>query len=266
MSEKPIFPTVYPKDYAADVEVPEDSIVTFAPPFPFIKYKEGDVLEPSHNSASDRMNYQHHYFANAEQYFREDGTPNVLNIGCADDPLEFGDRAFHFDIDDWSTYHKYFKQGDAHDLPFPDQAFDTVIVGDVHEHVLDPELVTREAARVTKRILCMTIFEEWLLPGPGQWIQEGHDNSDKASQELGFKDRIDFQDKMYPGKITVPDDDKTPHLPHINQFTDADIMAMIVMVVDMGFEIREAFKQPEAEKDGHQWYNWLVALERIGAE
>jgi hypothetical protein len=220
-------------------------------------------LNPT-NPMSPRMNFQWHYFINAKEQGERD-VPNVLNIGCADDPVGFGDAAFHYDIDDWSKYHKHFKQGDASDLPFADRSFDTVIMGDIHEHAMDPQAITREGARVADRILCMTIFEEWELPGPGQWVQEGQDNSDEESRRLGYKDRMDYQDKVYPDKVTV-DDVITPHLIHINQFTDQDIYDMTKMVEGMGFTTREFLKIPEEVQDGHEWSNWLVVMERIGAE
>jgi len=195
--------------------------------------------------------------------------PSVLNIGCADDPLFFGDGAVHFDIDDWSYKHKHFVQGDAHELTFDDKMFDTVIAGDILEHALDPEKIIREACRVCSRHLVLTVFEEWKLPGPGQWIKEGAENSEIESQALGYEGREDYQNKVYPKRIGVSDDE-IPHLIHINQFTDEDMLDMNTMIRALGFRVREFSKVREAfhEPSERPFYNWLGAYERIerGAE
>jgi len=190
------------------------------------------------------------------------GWPTVLNIGSADDPLEFGSRAVHFDIDNWAAVHEHFVQGDAHKLPFDDQCFDTVIMGDIHEHAFDPFRITQEGARVAKRYLVMTIFEEWKLPGPGRWIEEGRANSEKESQKLGYLGREDYQRQVYPERIGVPDDE-IPHLIHIWQFTDEHIQRMLDETVAIGFAIVEAAKAYEATHEGHSWYNWLICMERV---
>lgn len=216
---------------------------------------------PNLNPASPRMTFQWRYFETAAPPL-PDGRPDVLNIGSADDPLGFKDGALHYDIDDWSYTNKWFKQGDAHQLPFPDQSFDTVIMGDIHEHLRDPLKATLEAARVARRILVMTIFEEWRLPGHGQFIAEGTALGDKTSQDLGYKDRQDYQVKVFPKRVGF-DDDVEPHLVHINAFNDDDIEKLILAVMDAGFRIGEMTKVHEATHEGHPWFNWLIAMERV---
>lgn len=44
----------------------------------------------------------------------------------------------------------WFRQGYAEDLGFKDNAFDTVLMGQVLEHVISPRIVLREAVRVLK--------------------------------------------------------------------------------------------------------------------
>jgi hypothetical protein len=205
------------------------------------------------------MTFQWKYFEQAELTI--DGQPSVLNIGAADDPLKFGDKAMHFDIDDWSYTHKFFTQGDAHYLPFPDQSYDVVIMGDIHEHLRNPFNATLEAARVTRRLLVMTIFEEWRLPGPGQHIQGGHELGDRVSRELGYADRQDYQVKVFPKRIGYDDDAET-HLVHVWQFVDADIDKIVNGVELVGFHTKEFVKAYEATHEGHRWYNWLICLER----
>ena len=220
---------------------------------------------PNHSPLSARMSFQWKWFEHATPSL--DGKPTVLNVGCADDPLQFGNKAMHFDIDDWSYRHEFFTQGDAHELPFPDQSYDVVILGDIIEHAFQPHVMLEEAARVCSRLLAMTIFEEWKLLGDGQHIENAWEVADAESQELGFADRLAYQAEMFPQKIEF-DDSKMPHLFHINQLTDQDIDILMLMVVDMGFVIREYRKQFEITyaKDKHRIHNWLACLERIGTQ
>jgi SAM-dependent methyltransferase len=193
--------------------------------------------------------------------------PNIINIGCADDPVDLGDLALHVDIDDWSYKHKYFHQADAHDLPNNwARKFDLVILGDILEHVVDPMKVTDEAARITAvgGYLLFTVFEEWRLPGPGQWIDEAHKLADEENVRMGYKDREDYQSKNYPERIGVADEEETSHLCHINQFTDDEMLDMVRYVLRHGdMRLLEGVKQYEQVQDGHDWYNWLYTFQRI---
>ena len=208
------------------------------------------------NPLSPRMSFQWVFF---QQY-----RPNVLNIGCADDPLGFGEDAHHYDIDDWSYLHKRFTQGDAAQLPFGDQSWQCIILGDILEHVVDPVKVMSEACRVCAPagMVVATIFEEWRLPGPGQYIEEGQLRADKVSQDLGYAGRIDYQDKNYPDKVTF-DDVVTPHLIHINQFTDEIIQTLADKIAGWGFEPLHLYKAFEVQHEGHNIYNWLLAFRRL---
>ena len=215
---------------------------------------------------SPRVEFQWRYFETIDPKMDGNGFPRVLNIGCADDPIDLGDEALHYDIDDWTYKHKWFKQGDAHDLPKDwSKNFDLVILGDILEHVVDPLVVAQEAARVTTigGTLVLTVFEEWRLPGPGQWIEESHEIADAVNVEMGYEDREHYQREHYPEKIGV-DDDETPHLSHINQFTDGDMTNMINWLVTPGeFILLEATKVREENHEGHDWFNWLIAFRRI---
>lgn len=214
------------------------------------------------NPLSPRMSFQWKWFEHAAPSL--DGEPTVLNIGCADDPLGFGEGARHVDIDDWTTYHKYFTQADAHKLPFDDRSYDVVILGDIIEHAHHPHVMMKEAARVCSRLLVVTVFEEWKHKGPGQHIEEAWELADKESQELGYKDRMDYQEQVYPDKVQFPEEE-VPHLFHINQLTDQDMNILIRIIVEEdGFLVREARKAYEATfADGHRMFNWLVCLERV---
>ncbi|KKL70648.1 hypothetical protein LCGC14_2102790, partial [marine sediment metagenome] len=193
--------------------------------------------------------------------------PTVLNIGCSDDPLHFGDGARHVDIDDWSKYFKFFTQADAHELPFADQSYDVVILGDIIEHALNPDVMLKEAARVCSRLLVATVFEEWKLPsGTGQHIEEAQMIADEESQKLGYLDGHDYQLKNFP-EMVLADESKMPHLYHINQLSDEIVnMLFQTVAVDDGFTILEAGKAYEATfSDGHRMHNWLICMERVQA-
>ena len=214
---------------------------------------------------SPRLRFQWVYFLMA-QLPKEGERPNVLNVGCSSDPLDFGDNAFHFDMDDWSAKHKWFAQGDAADMHmFEDQSFEVVICGDLLEHAMNPNKVVQECARIAKHALCFTIFEEWKLGGYGQWIQKGQELGDIESRNLGYEDREDYQVKVYPERQGV-DDDITPHLIHINQFSHEDIFNLACYLQSTGFALIEFSRTFEAQRveDGHPFYNWLLGMTRIG--
>jgi hypothetical protein len=222
---------------------------------------------PHQSQASPRLRFQWMWFLLVPSSYRskvDPKWPGVLNVGCADDPLYFGEGAVHYDLDDWSAVHKYFVQGDAHELPFPDQSFHTVICGDLLEHALDPMKVAMECTRVAEWTVVFTVFEEWKLPGYGQFIKEGAHNSDVESRRLGYKDREDYQQKVYPERIGV-DDDEVPHLIHINQFADEDMHNMVSIISQQGFAVLEYSKTFEAVRveDQHPFFNWLIAMRRM---
>jgi len=217
------------------------------------------------NSGTPRMTFQWYWALQAPETLPR---PNILNVGCADDPAYFGALAMHYDIDDWSAVHDYFTQGDAHHLPFKDREYHTVLISDVHEHVKDPWQVTMEGARVAGHRLAMTIFEELRLPSPGQHIVVGQALSDEHSRALGYADRLDAQAKLNPERKGFPDDEETPHLVHINQFIDSDITLLLGELVNQGFVVETALKVMEVDLEysaEHHWWNWLLSVRRGGA-
>lgn len=191
--------------------------------------------------------------------------PNILNVGCADDPVGLGGRALHFDMDDWSKSHEHFQQGDAHELPFMDNTFHTVFMGDIIEHLVDPMKAMKEAFRVASSRVVMTVFEEWRLDGIGTNIPLGQQSSDEDSRALGYKDREDAQLHMYPERIGV-DDTEHPHLCHIWQFSSELLYNMLTKAIEEseeGWQVLAFLLVPEASYiDGHQIQNWLICAER----
>jgi len=91
----------------------------------------------------------------------------ILDIGC-NDAFMFRDldlkNITYFDIENKipSSYNLNFVQGNAENLPFEDGEFDTVIIGEVLEHVDSPVQVLKECKRVGKNIYITTPNEwEW---------------------------------------------------------------------------------------------------------
>ena len=160
--------------------------------------------------------------------------PPVLNVGCADDPVRLGEYAVHFDYDDWGTLYaqrgQKFVQGDAHHLPFADGEFDLVICGDVLEHAVNPTRMFLECCRVARRWAVCTIFEEWRLPGTGQHIEAGTAHRDWSARQLGF----DSADAQYAAEYKeCKIKNGISHLPHVNQFTDADILTLVGAILGL---------------------------------
>lgn len=97
------------------------------------------------------------------EYQREacqrEGARDILNVACKEDPANLGRdfNATNVDIQDYdpemqvSLYQvPNFVRGDARNLEFPDERFNTVVLGELLEH-LSQEVaiqVLREAARV----------------------------------------------------------------------------------------------------------------------
>ena len=96
------------------------------------------------------------------------GRGEVLHMACA---LGFtpvrGTEAVRYLCDGDTVHHAL-----AHDLPFPDDSFDTVTMFDVLEHLLpeDTEAVCRELARVARSNILLTVHN-----GPSSWRSSGGD-------------------------------------------------------------------------------------------
>lgn len=138
-------------------------------------------------------------------------------------------------------------------------------MADIHEHLVDPLTATLEAARVARRWLVMTIFEEWRLPSGGQHLEAGLARCTLDTQAAGYPSYEAYMAQVYPQAAIVGDDVK-PHHYHINQFADADIIRLhdaIHLDPTSKWRTITFLKVPEAEQDGHIWSNWLLALERV---
>lgn len=93
----------------------------------------------------------------------------ILECGCAENPVWAG-TAFKVTTLDKSIRpeEKCFPNvvGEAENLPFEDRKFDIVCEGELLEHVPDPQQVLREAIRVARKKVILTV------PWEHEWPQE----------------------------------------------------------------------------------------------
>lgn len=180
---------------------------------------------------------------------------SILNVGSGEDPAGFGDRAVHLDIDVWK--HDYFVRADGHHLPFKDQAFDTVILGDILEHATEPLQMLRETKRVGKRVLA-TVFEEWRIQGLTR--EQILERAFQETREKGYES-LDEYKSNYPafkGKFRKQTSEYLiPHSFHINAFTDEQIVNMLR---SLGMKVKFFAKVTEGVQPNY-WNNWIVVLE-----
>ena len=156
-------------------------------------------------------------------YQRYKAIGSVLNIGSGENPA--GLAGVHLD--------KKFYPGvpnliiaDAHHLPFQQHSFDTVILGDVLEHVLKPHQVLTEARRVVRRRVIITVPYDNRLP-PGQHVREAM--------------ALDH-DRQHPT---------------INFFSDDWLRELVASIRG---HITNWQYVPE-----HNWMNWLITVDFDGA-
>ena len=96
-------------------------------------------------------------------YQRYKAIGSVLNIGSGENPA--GLAGVHLDKEFYPGVPNLIV-ADAHHLPFQQHSFDTVILGDVLEHVLKPHQVLAEARRVVRRRVIITVpYDNRLPPG-----------------------------------------------------------------------------------------------------
>ncbi len=90
------------------------------------------------------------------QYQRDKLIERALNVGSDEDPVglarDFG--AVNVDVEYHRNVHVV---ADGKRLPFRDKSFDTVILGDSIEHDVDPGAMVRDAARVARRRVVITV-------------------------------------------------------------------------------------------------------------
>ncbi len=95
---------------------------------------------------------------NRSEFVKKTIKGKTLDVGCAmpdgrGSSLHeyiYNDNVYGLDIVDCPNM-KNFKRGDAQNMPFKDEMFDTVVAGEVIEHLKTPDKFLKEAKRVLKR-------------------------------------------------------------------------------------------------------------------
>ncbi len=169
----------------------------------------------------------------------------VLDVGCQDGsgwihghkmigrPFDYVNSVpdiTYFDIDRWS--HPKFVRGDAHRLPFKSNSFDTVVSGDVLEHVPDPVKFLVELIRTSKKKVVITTPDEY------QWHKDLKPFGDvkKVARDLGLTDDELIQkstikfNSPYAKCTDYTKEEKLQHIHHIRQFTPYSFIELILEV------------------------------------
>ena len=86
----------------------------------------------------------------------------IVGVDLSHDLLKWGQH--------WHTP-AHFIRATAEHLPFPDESFDCVILAEILEHVLDPDITVKEAKRVLKNKGTLVVTtpldeEKWLVNAP----------------------------------------------------------------------------------------------------
>jgi hypothetical protein len=175
----------------------------------------------------------------------------ILNLGCGANPCGFtGPQVTHFDIDRWR--YPRMVVGDAHHLPFRDNAFSSTVCGDVFEHLLHPDVCLREMRRVSPKIV-LTVFEEWRLPGEGQWV--------KRSEEISGDLEAGYVPYLQSGSLMERySEHLMPHGRHINQFT---LPGLRRLFRSCGLWVVVQQESCPGYHEGHPMKNWMFVLRRV---
>lgn len=92
---------------------------------------------------------------------------SLIQLGHYQMGIEFNrdnDWLYSFDCDRWELPN--FTRGDAHRIPFKDNAFETIVLGDVLEHVPDPIMVLKECDRICSDRIVIS------LPNESEWSKD----------------------------------------------------------------------------------------------
>ncbi len=171
-----------------------------------------------------------------------------LNVGCGDNPASVGNVQVDINLYNYDN----FIQADAHHLPFKSAVFDCVVYGDILEHVVYPEQALKEAARVTRKRLIISVPYDYRFP-VGQHIEESialYKSEDHSSW-------MQWQDTHGHPLIKEISEDIIPHQTHINTFNEE---ALIRLIKSTEMKIINWDYVPE---DATGLFEWLIVLEKI---
>jgi hypothetical protein len=138
-------------------------------------------------------------FTFQEKYAK--GGDRVLNVGCNDCKYPLNIPVTNLDMDRWNVPN--FIQADAVHLPFKDNAFDVIILGDCIEHIYKWRDAIAEAVRVTSKYVVITVPRDDRtvhIPRPY--------SSDTEAQMKGYNSEEDLMVNEHPNlcKGIVPND------------------------------------------------------------
>lgn len=110
----------------------------------------------------------------------------------------------------------------AENIPLPDKSVDTVCLGDILEHVKDPDKVLQEAKRLTRDRIIVTVPNEWKWPKDDPRIlsfhtREYHLSQGKDLRELGFDSTIRHPSGMCKDAL---DDTQFEHIHHVRFYNE----------------------------------------------
>lgn len=124
-----------------------------------------------------------------------------------------------------------FVQADAELLPFNDNVFDMVTLLEVLEHVSNPIAVLKEAARVSKERILITVPEEHLWREeylPMMEVEERLKVEGMTLEEAVNSSRAEA--------VRVCDENEHPHLSHVRYY-DRDMLENQLKTVSDSFKI-----------------------------
>lgn len=167
----------------------------------------------------------------------------ILDVGCADgsgwafpipiDSITNPPNIKHItfaDCDEWKNqFNMPFVRCFAEDIPLPDKSFDTVCLGDILEHVKDPDKVILEAKRLTKDRIVITVPNEWKWEKNNPNIKafetrKKHLEDGKDLKKLGYEQTI----KHPSGScIDALDDTKFEHIHHERFYNEETFTELI---------------------------------------
>ena len=151
---------------------------------------------------------------------------SVLDLGSSDGWTFHGTRLEHtnFDIDGYAV--ENFVQGDACHTPFGDGSFNTVVLGEILEHVDEPSLLLKEALRVSKKLVLITTPSEY------EWAEDKAPllTREERMEKDGFSS-IDAMQENFTGKnpycIQMVKESEKPHTYHRHWFTEESLRKML---------------------------------------
>ena len=134
-----------------------------------------------------------------------------------------------FDIDHWNLPN--FVRGDAHRLPFKTDSFDTVVMADMLEHTPDPVKILKEASRIAKSLLIVT------LPNEAEWHQGMNALGETdISEETMIANTLDHP-SLYSKCLDYVSEKTIRHMPHLHAFDFYTVYDLITRALGRKYKV-----------------------------